>query len=337
MRSWWHRFKRWQKAPLSYELTSTQMSHCVNCGHEFIGNYCPYCSQKRGMGRITWNAVREDMMKVWGLHSRSLLYSLWQLIFRPGYFISDYINGKRQVSYPPVKMLILVSLVSLLIDKLNNNVRATVVEVASTRPEDVSFSYAVNDFLRWFNANPGWGWLLINSFLLIPTWLMFRHSPRNAKHTLPQGFFVLVFLSTEVLVYDCLSDCISGVFSLLMPLCYLFTYKQLFGYRWWGTFWRANMAVLCGLFIVLLFASLYFFHLTPQNIEENTVTVVVIFFSNVLILGVGVLFDSLGHRLREKRERKKSAEKKNVKLKESAISDYKRTIEHELPKSIANE
>ncbi len=40
--------------------------------------------------------------------NRSLLYSLWQLIWRPGYFISDYINGKRQVSFPPVKMLVVM-------------------------------------------------------------------------------------------------------------------------------------------------------------------------------------------------------------------------------------
>jgi len=50
--------------------------------------------------------------------NRSLLYSLWQLIWRPGYFISDYINGKRQVSFPPVKMLVLMGVASVLMDKL---------------------------------------------------------------------------------------------------------------------------------------------------------------------------------------------------------------------------
>ena len=50
--------------------------------------------------------------------NRSLLYSLWQLIWRPGYFISDYINGKRQVSFPPVKMLVLMGVLSVLIDNL---------------------------------------------------------------------------------------------------------------------------------------------------------------------------------------------------------------------------
>jgi len=50
--------------------------------------------------------------------NRSLLYSLWQLIWRPGYFISDYINGKRQVSFPPVKMLVLMGVASVLMDKI---------------------------------------------------------------------------------------------------------------------------------------------------------------------------------------------------------------------------
>ena len=39
----------------------------------------------------------------------SVLYSVWQLLFRTGYFISDYISGKRQMSFPPVKMLFILA------------------------------------------------------------------------------------------------------------------------------------------------------------------------------------------------------------------------------------
>lgn len=50
-------------------------------------------------------------MDMWGLgsRSRSVLYSVWQLLFRTGYFIGDYISGRRQVSFPPVKMLFILA------------------------------------------------------------------------------------------------------------------------------------------------------------------------------------------------------------------------------------
>ena len=63
------------------------------------------------LGPIGWSSVRQSVMDIWGLgsRSRSVLYSVWQLLFRPGYFISDYISGKRQVSFPPIRMLFILA------------------------------------------------------------------------------------------------------------------------------------------------------------------------------------------------------------------------------------
>ena len=53
---------------------------------------------------------------LWGMDSRSLPYTLWQLLLRPGYLIGDYISGRRQVSFPPIKMLAIVALFALIIN-----------------------------------------------------------------------------------------------------------------------------------------------------------------------------------------------------------------------------
>lgn len=45
------RFKRWQLDPFEYKITSQESHKCHNCGNDFVGNYCPVCSQKR-----TWDA-----------------------------------------------------------------------------------------------------------------------------------------------------------------------------------------------------------------------------------------------------------------------------------------
>ena len=60
------------------------------------------------------------------MHNRSLLFSLAQLFLRPGYFIGDYINGKRQVSFPPVKMLAIVAVLGVIVDFLTGAIHGMI-------------------------------------------------------------------------------------------------------------------------------------------------------------------------------------------------------------------
>ena len=66
--------------------------------------------RRQSMAPITWRSVWQGIMDVWGVGTRSLPYTLWQLLWRPGYLMRDYISGKRQVSFPPVKMLVIVGI-----------------------------------------------------------------------------------------------------------------------------------------------------------------------------------------------------------------------------------
>ena len=87
----YERFKRWQREPMRY--VQGEVEHrCNNCGFTFTGHYCPTCSQRASLGRIGWQSVRQSVMDMWGLgsRSRSVLYSVWQLLFLPGYFIIGY-------------------------------------------------------------------------------------------------------------------------------------------------------------------------------------------------------------------------------------------------------
>ena len=34
------RFKQWQEQPFDYKLNSGKVHHCINCGHDFTGNFC---------------------------------------------------------------------------------------------------------------------------------------------------------------------------------------------------------------------------------------------------------------------------------------------------------
>lgn len=250
------RFKEWQEQPFDYKLVSDEVQHCNNCGNDFTGNYCPICSQKAGMGRIGWHSVRQGIMDIWGLGTRSLLYSVWQLMLRPGHLIDDYLKGKRQVSFPPVKMLFIIAVIfSMFAYWFFPDVLG--IHVA----DEYGVSYIdqsleiVGDSFKWIQRNYSWFALLMAVLAIFPTWVLFRYSPRHARHTLPEGFFIQAFLSVIMLVIS-LVGLPLGIMSplvytltsfVLFGVYYLIVYHYLFGYGLWGTLWR------CG--FILLFVS----------------------------------------------------------------------------------
>ena len=283
----YRRFRQWQLNPVDNEFTSSRPSLCNNCGHEFVGNYCPYCSQKRGIGRITWKSVAKGIGEVWGLHNRSMFYTLVQLFLRPGYFISDYIGGKRQVSFPPVKMLVLIGVLGVIVDFLTGAIHGMVyshgekmgyvndvfnwlnVHVNGMFPPPSEY---LSDVLNWLNTHPDVFSLILLSFLVIPIYFIFRFAPRNTRHSIPQGFFIQVFSTAVFMVMNMLYDITAlGWLVVLLSIVLIFvTYKQLFGYGLWGTLWRLVMAFLCAFTLLSVMLNFnYGIYLLEQGNEET--------------------------------------------------------------------
>ncbi len=269
----YRRFRQWQQTPFDYRASSQSqtMHHCNNCGTDFVGNFCPICSQRESMGRITWKSVLQSVGEVWGLHNRSLLYSLVQLFLRPGYFISDYISGKRQVSFPPVKMLALIAVLGLFVDYL---IGAPITGVFNN-----DFDFAgdkmlfIDNAFEWMNLHPEVMSLILLSYLIIPNYFIFRYAPRNTRHTLPQGFFIQVFTATVFLIINILDDLTSLHITVLMlgNVWLFFAYKQIFGYGWWGTLWRLVLALTCAHLLALLMLGIDFSIHMIQAGESNII------------------------------------------------------------------
>ena len=261
----YHQYKQWQLNPFEHEFDSHDTQRCTNCGHDFVGNYCPYCSQKSGLGRITWRSVWNSVAEVWGMHSRSLPYTLLQLFLRPGYFISDYINGKRQVSFPPVKMLAVIAVLGVIVDLLTGAIHGMFQTGAGEKMSYITQVFAwlnvhlygafpppsayLSKILDWLNRHPDVLSLIMLSFLIIPNYFIFRFAPRNSHHTIPQGFFMQVFSTVVFLILNMLYDITGlGWLVLLLGVVLIFmTYKQLFGYGVWGTLWRLVTAFVCAI------------------------------------------------------------------------------------------
>ena len=223
------RFRDWQKEPFRYENKSTGLNICANCGTEFSDNFCPRCGQQANVRRITWKSVRQNVMNLWGLGSRSFLYTLLQLLLRPGYLIRDYLSGKRQVSFPPVNMLFIVAVIYLFIERIINPAPPN-----NSAKDLVAFGM----FVDLLYNNPAWAFVLLSPLLIFPVWLIFRFAPGYSHHTLPEGFFIQVYMSILIIVINIICDLIWIWLGWSVFVYFFITYKQLFGYGWWGTIWR---------------------------------------------------------------------------------------------------
>jgi len=245
---YYHRFCRWQhEVPRYVNRHEGEVRHCHNCGTEFSDNFCPRCGQRAEVGRVGWRSIRESITLLWGLDSRSLGYTLVQLLGRPGYLVRDYISGHRQVSFPPVKMLVLVCLSVVIFESvfhLENN-------VISMHFKDEK----IDSVMAWINAQKSWATLLYQSLYILPTWLVFRFAPGYPRHTLPEGFFLQVFLSVQSLLLSFLGYWNSDI-ELWLWLIYMYiTYRQLFGYGWWSTLWRFVVVMLLHLGVMATVAA----------------------------------------------------------------------------------
>ena len=237
LRKYYHRFCRWQQTvPHFANWHEGEVQHCHNCDSDFSGNFCPICGQRAEVGRVGWKSIKDNIALLWGMDSRSLGYTLLQLLGRPGYLVRDYISGRRQVSFPPVKMLVIVCLFVVVFESVfhqENKVLGLKFNIQE-----------VDNIIAWINSQKSWATLFLQSFYILPTWLVFRYAPGYSRHTLPEGFFLQVFLSVLSLLLTFIGYWNENVELMLWTIYMYITYRQLFGYGWWGTLWRLTVILL---------------------------------------------------------------------------------------------
>ena len=247
----WQAFRAWQENPVSYRMDPTEHV-CQNCGHTFVGNYCPVCSQPAAHGRITWLAIWQGIGQLWGIDSRSALFTLWQLLLRPGYLVRDFISGKRQLSYPPVKLLVILAAAVALLQLF--------FPMPAPEPSQTGVSF-IDYAFDWMNSHQNIGELLTGCLFILPTWWLFRNAPGYPHHTIPEGFFLQVYIAILAYIIQAPFPT-SHPLTILVSLAYSYaTYLQLFGYGYWQTLWRwavctvSSIAIMVLLIVVTVFIS----------------------------------------------------------------------------------
>ena len=278
-------------SPLSWRGAGGEASDtiCLNCHTEFIGNYCPSCGQPASTQRFTVKKALMATLEVWGMGNRSLPRTVWNLLYRPGQMIGEYLDGKRMPFFPPVKMLFVLCIFfavesSLLGEKtiseqitssLNDealkkdfkeNGKNTVVNFNGKNISTEEIVTTIKDIVVWMDQHKAVELICLHSFLMLFAWIVFRKSPTRPKSTLAEHFFTQVFMSGQMMA---LSIIYLPIFSngkedyafyplpwWLLFILFVWDYKYIFGYKWRATIRKVIVVHILSLTLFIAIAGM---------------------------------------------------------------------------------
>jgi hypothetical protein len=134
-------------------------------------------------------------------------------------------------------------------------------------------------------------------------------------------------MAIQVLIVDDLADFFGDYFYIMLPLFYFYAYKQLFGYDYWGNFWRVAVTLVSGfLLAALALAIVDLLTITPKSYADEFKAILDLTFCSVVPVLVGMFISKKTYELREK---KKQSVFQFLKMKFQAFKQRRKQNNHE--------
>lgn len=141
--NFWHRVMHRDEGVYYTEDGMSESHVCQNCGFEYVGQFCPRCSQRADTKKFTFKGVLGNLLDVFDYNNRNVLKTIVELFYRPGYMIRDYVAGHRATYYPPIKLLFFVCVIYTLI--FNMDIIEKRIKSAEDYQREMDLSGEVSD------------------------------------------------------------------------------------------------------------------------------------------------------------------------------------------------
>ncbi len=238
--------------------------------------------EEKKAGRITFlTAVRIIMAE---LGEKEYWQTLWQLFWRPGYMMSDFINGKGRRYLKPFQLLIGTTLLLAIVLTIvpakveKGESYEEIVENAISKKdwpsEATEFIKPAKTVVKYLDKyrqfkEEHMAFKLLST-LILPvffTWLLFRKSPRRANefveakekqanYNFPEILTIEIFVAVQLQFINTLWVFVVGwmrpelwldpfIFPSFVTYIVMFCdYQQLFGRKWYDTMWRTIFCII---------------------------------------------------------------------------------------------
>ncbi len=163
---------------------------CKNCNKEINSKFCPNCGQPTSLKRIDGHYIAHEIEHV--LHfERGILYTIRELITKPGQNIRNYLSENRSRLVKPVIFIIVTSLIYTLISHFFH------IEEEYVNFKGLEKS-ASGSILEWIHGNYGYASILTGIFIAIWLKVFFKKYKYNFYELVimlcfVQGISMLIF------------------------------------------------------------------------------------------------------------------------------------------------
>lgn len=213
----------------------------MNCGQATVGNYCSNCGQKTSTHRFSLqHFFAHDLVHGVFHLDKGFLYTLRELVLRPGHSIREYIQGKRVNHFNYFTTVILILTIDYLLSKCMK------ADLTSMFTHSSGLIRLIRDYSKVIA-------LLGIPFYALASYGFFRRSRQNYTEHLVMNIYMLCgWLSINLLLkiamiftadLDLLRSINWGIVVLTYTyiLVFYYQYFSAFGYRKWSLILRAAL------------------------------------------------------------------------------------------------
>jgi hypothetical protein len=190
-------------------------SNCINCGRAALvpdQKFCPACGQPTPVHRIDWHFLGHELEHSVLHMDRGILYSLKELLLRPGHLMRGYLEGRRAKQVKPLLLLMISAAAVVLLGKyllggdlVGSAMQAGFSESRAMQPgSKVDPAIAMGTFnvvKDWINAHLTAFTIFLLPFEAAAFWLAFRGRGLNY----PEWLVITAFLTVQTFIFMALA------------------------------------------------------------------------------------------------------------------------------------
>ena len=171
-------------------LAGTLKNSCKNCKNTIEGDFCSNCGRAKKLRKIDGSYILSEIGSILNF-DRGILYTIRELILRPGKNVQAFIHNDRNRLVKPVVFIIISSLIYSLMQEIFNF-------------EDgfVNYSFDADSanalIFGWVTKNYGYANLMMAIFIAVWIKLLYRKQPYNLFEILILLCFII---GTAMLIF----------------------------------------------------------------------------------------------------------------------------------------
>ena len=247
---------------------NVKTTHCLNCGKDFQGKFCPECGQIAETGRFTLRFIFGNLLAAVLGRDGGVAYTLKNLFSRPGKMIVEILNGKRRKYVSPFPMLFLALTVYILIFSITGSkgeISSDLdLELSNNTPVNAQIVFEINRLVtkafHFYLNHYTLCYMLTLPLCVIAARICF--GKQNRKHYYWAEYTVaMVYAMVFLVLYRCVINLIypisTSVFEIMafLELIVVITaitacYRRMMGFSMVKTIWRSTLTT--ALYYIML-------------------------------------------------------------------------------------